>query len=114
MKIEEGDIVIAPFRYMENEEKKLRPCLVWEINPVAVTLVYITSQKLDKAFDTEVVLSDQDAEAIGLKMASRIDFNKTDECLIVDVVKVVGRISSLPRPKLSECFSSVKAARLDE
>jgi len=110
--MKEGDIVLAPFGFAESEDKKLRPCLAWEMNPVAVTLVYISSQKLEKAFETEVVLSDSDAKSIGLLRASRIDFNKRDKCLTVDVCRVLGNISGLPRLKLRECFLAAKKAHL--
>lgn len=112
MKIEEGDIVIAPFRFMETEKRKLRPCMVLNINPLAVTLVFISSHKLEKTYESEVVLSGEDAKAIGLNMDSRIDFGKRDRCLAVDVVKVIGNIRNVPRHKLRECALAADAAGL--
>lgn len=42
IKVSAGDIVIAAFRFAESDEKKLRPCLVMDINAVSVELVCIT------------------------------------------------------------------------
>ncbi len=110
--IKEGDIVLAPFRFSENNDAKLRPCLVWKMTPVSVVLIYISSQKIDKAFPTEVILTSDQSAKIGLAKASRIDFGKRDKCLLVDVVRVVGDLSGLPRGKLRECFEAANAAGL--
>lgn len=111
-KIEEGDIVLAPFRFAESEQSKLRPCLVWSTSPVSATLVFISSKKLGKAFQHEVLLNKEEAGMLGLDRPSRIDFGKRDKCLRVDVVKKLGRLSSLPRLKLKECFNAAVAASL--
>jgi len=112
MNIEEGDIVLAPFHLAESEQAKLRPCLVWNVTPVSATLVFISSQKLEKAFPTEVVLDDEHAKSVGLLKASRIDFGKRDRCLKVDVARKLGNLSSLQRTKLKECFLAASAACL--
>lgn len=110
--MEEGDIVLAPFRFAETEEAKLRPCLVWSLTPVSATLVFIGSQKLGKAFQKEVVLDDDEAKSVGLLRASRIDFGKRDKCLQADIGRKLGRLSGLPRTKLKECFVAATAASL--
>jgi len=110
MKVEEGDVVLAPFGYSETPEKKLRPCLVLSVNPLWVVLVRITSKKLDKAFEHEVVLSDEESKMIGLTTRSKIDFRKRDSIPQAEVRRVVGNIGRLPRRRLAECFLAAKAA----
>lgn len=111
-RIEEGDIILAPFRFADTEQSKLRPCLAWNVTPVSVTLVFISSQKIGKAFSTEVILDDENAKSVGLLKPSRIDFAKRDMCLKVDVVRRLGTLSSLQRCKLKECFLAAAAASL--
>lgn len=112
--MKEGDVVLAPFRFSETEERKLRPCLVWQVTPVAVVLVYISSQHVcrDGGYPTEVGLSEKEAAAIGLLRPSRIDFGKRDACLPDEVRKVLGNIRDLPKRKLYECKEAACAAFL--
>lgn len=114
MELKGGEVVLAPFRYAETEGRKLRPALVWEVTPVAVLLVYISSQHVchDGGYQTEVGLDHREAEAIGLIKPSRIDFGKTDVCLPGDIRKVLGHIQKLPRRKLWECKEAAKKAGL--
>ena len=110
--IEEGNIVLAPFRFVENSEAKLRPCLVWKRTPVSLTLVFITSQKVDKAFETEVVIDLAAASALGLNKPGRIDFGKRDRCLSHQVVRVLGHIQNAPKKVIRECADAAYAAGL--
>jgi mRNA-degrading endonuclease toxin of MazEF toxin-antitoxin module len=110
--IKEGDIVLAPFRFSETEERKLRPCLVFSTDAVSVSLVCITSQKLCQVFETEVVLTTKESASIGLVKQSKMDFMKRDRIPFYEVVKALGHISSLPRARIAECFKAAKAAYL--
>jgi len=110
--VEEGDVVIAPFRFSESEERKVRPCLVIDKTAVSVRLVCITSKKLVQAYETEVVLDHKQAASIGLSKASRLDFMKRDVIPIHEVRKIVGHISALPKCVLWKCFAAAKAAKL--
>lgn len=112
MEVREGDIVIAPFRYAETEERKVRPCLVFDTTALSVVLICITSQKLAEAFETEVVLSEQESFAIGLTKKSKIDFMKRDEIPLHEVKKVVGHVSVLPGRVLTKCYKAAKTAKL--
>jgi len=112
--VHEGDIVLAPFHFAENNEAKLRPCLVWSMTPVSVTLVFITSKKLSKDFPTEVLLNEKNAALLGLHQPGRIDFGKRDRCLPHDIVKVIGNIAALPRASMKECADAAAAAFLLE
>lgn len=114
LKVRKGDIVIAPFQYTETEERKIRPCLVFDTTAVSVLLICITSQKLVEAFETEVVLSEQESAAIGLTKKSKIDFMKRDIIPIQEVRRTVGHISALPRSVMARCYLAAKAARLLE
>jgi mRNA-degrading endonuclease toxin of MazEF toxin-antitoxin module len=107
-----GDIVLAPFHFMENEQSKLRPCLVFSIDAISVNLVYISSQKLSQAFAYEVVLTEAESKQIGLEKRSRIDFSKRDRVPVAEIKKVLGNIQALPKARLAECFSSARAAGL--
>ena len=110
--IKEGDIVLAPFRFSETEERKMRPCLVFNTDAVSASLVCITSKKLVKAFETEVVLTAEESASAGLTKASKLDFAKRDRIPFCEVVKALGHISSLPRARIAECFKAAKAAGL--
>jgi hypothetical protein len=110
--IKEGDIVLATFRFAEAEERKLRPCMVFDTNAVSVSLVCITSKKLVKAFETEVVLTTEESASIGLTKASKLDFAKRDRIPFCEVKKVLGHISSIPKARIAECFKAAKAAGL--
>lgn len=110
--MEEGSIVLAPFWFSETEDRKVRPALVFSTTAISVGLVFITSKKVDKAFTTEVALSQEEAEKIGLRTASRIDFGKRIRIPRYEVIKVLGHISSLPKRKLAECFEAAKTAHL--
>ena len=112
MSIIQGDIVLAPFRFSETEEAKFRPALVWEVTPISATMIFISSQKMVKAFEKEVILHQEDALAIGLTKPSRIDFGKRDRILISDVSKKLGNLQNLRRAKLKECFQAAIAASL--
>lgn len=110
---EQGDIVLAPFRFSETESAKLRPALVWATTPISVELVFIGSQKTAcTPLPQEVGLPPEDAQAIGLLKCSRLDFSKRDKCLRVDVVKKIGELANLRRAKLRECFLAAQAAGL--
>lgn len=80
--IKEGDIVLAPFRF------------------------------LVKAFETEVVLTTEESASAGLTKASKLDFAKRDRIPFCEVKKVLGHISSLSRARIAECFKAAKAAGL--
>lgn len=112
--INEGAIVIAPFRFGETEQKKLRPCLVWHVTPVCVVLVYISSKHVSETGSrpTEVALGLKEATAVGLSKPSRIDFSKRDKIMPWQIVKIVGHIDALPRRKLAECAEAADAAGL--
>lgn len=110
--INKGDIVLAPFHFTESEGAKLRPALVWDVTPVSATLIYIGSVKTDKKFGTEFILYEEDAKAIGLSKESRIDFNKQERILIVDVGKKLGHLQNLQRSRLKGCFQAAIAAGL--
>lgn len=85
---------------------------MWEITPVEVTLVYITSQHPVSGYPTEVALTENDAKSIGLLKAGRIDFGKRDDCLPCDIKKVYGSLAGLPRAKIKECRHAARAAHL--
>jgi mRNA-degrading endonuclease toxin of MazEF toxin-antitoxin module len=110
--IKEGDIVVAPFRFSEAEGQKLRPALVFDTNAVSATMVCITSVKLVKAFDSEVVLTTEESLSLGLAKQSKLDFMKRDRIALHEVRKVLGHISSLPSARIAECFSAARAAGL--
>jgi hypothetical protein len=114
MEIQEGDIVLAPFRFSETEEAKLRPSLVWKITPVGVVLVYISSQHVCESggYSKEVGLALREAETIGLIKPSRIDFGKRDVCHPSQIRKVYGRIQNLPRKTLERCTKAAYQAGL--
>lgn len=114
MQIKEGAIIIAPFRFSESEERKIRPCLVYDMTAVSVRLICITSQKLVEAFETEVVLSEQESRAIGLFRKSKIDFMKRDTIPIHEVRRTIGHFSALPKSVMARCYLAAKAARLLE
>lgn len=107
-----GDIVLAPFPHMESEEKKLRPALVWNTTPVSAKLIFISTQKLDAAYPTEIVLSHEQAVSIGLSRPSRIDFGKRVTVHVVDVKRTVGNIISLPKRTLRRLAMAADAAGL--
>lgn len=110
--IKEGHVVYAPFRFSEKEERKARPCLVLGVNPIWVELVCITTKKLDKAFAHEVVLSEEESLAIGLRERSKLDFMKRDKIPLYEVRRVLGNITRLPRKRLGQCFEAARAAGL--
>lgn len=112
IEVKEGDIVIAPFRYAESEERKIRPCFVAEVTSLSVLLCCISSQKIAAGYPTEVALSVEEAQAIGLVKPSRIDFGKRDRCIPHDVRKKIGRITQLPVKKLRECAKAAEVAGL--
>ncbi|WP_156782707.1 type II toxin-antitoxin system PemK/MazF family toxin [Acidihalobacter yilgarnensis] len=112
--MKEGDIVLALFPNMENEIKKYRPALVWETTPVSARLVYISTQKLVEAFQTEIVLSQEEAIMIGLSRSSRIDFGKRVNIPIVDVKKKLGHVSSLPKQTLRKLYYAALAAGMKD
>jgi len=113
MIVKEGDIVLAPFRFSESEERKLRPCLVIEVMAgVGVKIAMVTSQKLVAAFETETVLSLQESIKLGLKKQSKIDFMKTDRIPLADIRKTLGNLSSLPRAAMLRCYRAMEAAGL--
>ena len=92
--------------------KKLRPCIVIDADAVSVKVVFITSRKVDRAFETEVVLSDAEARLIGLDRASRVDFAKRDRIPRCEVKKTLGNIAALSKSRLAEMFRAAKAAGL--
>jgi len=108
--VKEGDIILAPFRFSETEERKLRPCLVLKVAAVWLEIAFISSQKVAKAFATEVVIGEDEAKLVGLKKTSRIDFAKRDKIPICEVKRQVGNIRSLPKRRLRECYEAAKAA----
>lgn len=110
--MKEGDVVVAPFHFMDAEDQKLRPCLVLSVDAVSAELVFITSQKLAKAFESEVVLPYEEARLIGLDRASRIDFAKRDRLPRCKVKRVLGTIYALPKSRLAEMFRAARAAGL--
>jgi mRNA-degrading endonuclease toxin of MazEF toxin-antitoxin module len=112
IEIKEGQIVLAPFRFSEQEERKLRPCLVLSTTAFWFEAVAITGQKLAKAFDHEVVLTEDESLAIGLAKQSKLDFTKRDKIPLHEVKRVLGSIDRLPRRRLGECFEAARAAGL--
>lgn len=109
---QEGDIVLAPFHFVEAEGAKLRPCLVWSRTPVSLTLVFITSKKVDQAFIQEAVIDEDAARSVGLDKPGRIDFCKRDRCLPHQVVKVLGNISNAPQKTIKQFANAAYAAGL--
>ena len=112
MDLEQGDIVLALFPFDERQEKKSRPAMVWEAGGLFVKLIYISSQKADKAFPHEVVLDGKDAEACGLTLKSRIDFSKLRWIPKADVYRKLGSLKSVSIKKLRESAKAAEAAGL--
>lgn len=110
--METGDIVLAVFPFMESNDKKLRPALVWDLTPVSASLVFISSKKCCSPLETEVILSQDDALSIGLNQPSRVDFGKRVKVPLQDVRKKLGELSGLRPSKMRECFHAAKAAHL--
>lgn len=110
--VHEGDIVLAPFRFVETEGAKLRPCLVWSRTPVSLTLVFITSKKIDQAFPQEAIIDEEAARCVGLDKPGRIDFCKRDRCLPHQAVKVLGNISNAPKKTIKQFADAAYAAGL--
>jgi mRNA-degrading endonuclease toxin of MazEF toxin-antitoxin module len=112
MRVKDGDIIVATFRFSETEGRKIRPALVFDTNAVSATLVCVSSVKLVKAFDTEVVLTTEESLSLGLAKQSKLDFMKRDRIALHEVRKVLGHISSLPSARIAECFAAARAAGL--
>ncbi|APZ42605.1 type II toxin-antitoxin system PemK/MazF family toxin [Acidihalobacter ferrooxydans] len=110
--MKEGDIVLAAFPYMESETKKFRPALVWKTTPVSASLIFISSQKLVAAYPTEVVLSKEESNLIGLSRTSKVDFGKRVTVHVVDVKKTLGHIARLPKKTLRRFALAADAAGL--
>lgn len=95
--IKPGDVVLAPFPFMEGEGKKLRPALVWETTPVSVRLVYVGTSKMcpSAPSPTEVYLCGAAALAVGLNADSKIDFGKRARIPLCEVKRVLGSTYAL-------------------
>ena len=95
--MKEGDIILAPFPFMEGEGKKLRPALVWETTPVSVRLVYVGTSKMcpSAAPATEVYLLGEAAQAVGLNADSKVDFAKRVRIPRCEAGRILGSVYAL-------------------
>lgn len=71
-----GEIWLAKFSFEEGGSYKVRPVLVLESRPYGCKAAFVGTQKLDSTSSRcDVLLDDEQAQAIGLQRASRLCFD---------------------------------------
>jgi mRNA interferase MazF len=107
MKIERGDLVLVDFDPTKGAEiKKTRPAIVVTNNIAnkfsrVITIVPITSQKLDKIYPHEVLLPKQ----TGLLKDSKAN---AAQLRAVDKLRIVKRLGTIGASKLKELNIAMK------
>lgn len=116
-KPEAGDIWLAKFSFEEGGSYKVRPVLVLWARPYGCKCAFIGTQKLDSTSShCDVLLDDQQAQAIGLQRASRLCFDNHRTLSPADLLRPLGRLGapgeSLPYRKFKEMAEAADAAGL--
>jgi hypothetical protein len=111
-----GEFWLARYDYEEHDGRyKVRPVLVLESVPFGTSVAFCGTQKLDTtASRTDVLLNDDEAQALGLMQASRICFGNHRVLSPADLIRKVGELG-LPGERLSfkkfrELAQAVQAA----
>jgi mRNA-degrading endonuclease toxin of MazEF toxin-antitoxin module len=94
------DIVLVSFPFEETADTKDRPAVVLGLHPPKgiVALAPITSQHVTLRGDTpryEVLLTAEEAQAIGLRVASRIDMRKVRVLNASAIKRRIGTITAI-------------------
>lgn len=107
---QEGDFWLASFRFMETEEKKLRPVFVWRNVNGSVEVIFCTSKKMVSAFDAEAVLEPEEASIFGLNGSCKIDFRKRDKLPVNSFTRKLGSIYGPDQPFKRKALQKIGAA----
>lgn len=111
-----GEIWLAKFEYEEHDGRyKVRPVLVLESTPFGTKVAFCGTQKLETtSARTDVLLSDDEALALGLHQACRICFANSRVLCRADLLKKIGELGfpgeRLPITKFKEFAQAVQAA----
>lgn len=115
-KPEAGEIWLAKFSFEESDgHYKVRPVLVLESRPFGVKAAFCGTQKIEStASRFDVLLDDEEAQAIGLQKATRICFNNHRVLSPADLIRKLGSIGTpgvkLGYRKFREMAQAVQAA----
>lgn len=114
--INSGEFWLAKFKFAEDDRDKIRPVLVLDVKPYGIEVAYCSTQKMDKAFPCEVVLSKEESLSVGLDKQGRIDFGKRQWLPISDFDHKIGQLGQpgerLSKQKFRELAMAANAAGL--
>ncbi|GAB2750425.1 hypothetical protein GCM10027019_31360 [Melaminivora jejuensis] len=112
---EAGEVWLAKFSFEEGGSYKVRPVLLLESRPYGCKAAFVGTQKLDSTSSRcDVLLDDEQAQAIGLQRASRLCFDNHRVLSPADLLRPLGKLGvpgqNLPVGKFREMAEAVQAA----